>query len=69
MIIRQKSQSELQHLNGYMVDLAETLKKEAPYNRTIYEMCKSQFKKKPFKQLEIEEVWDEVQKAGKLKNV
>jgi 2-dehydropantoate 2-reductase len=57
IIIRQKTQSELEYLVGYIVNLAQSLGIHAPYNSTIYELCKSQFQKKPYKQLEVEEVW------------
>ena len=62
MVIRQKSQSELQHLNGYIIHLAESFNIKTPYNQIIYKMCISQFKKKPFKQLKVEEIWNELQK-------
>ncbi|NVM18425.1 MAG: ketopantoate reductase family protein [Candidatus Lokiarchaeota archaeon] len=58
IIIRQKAQSELEHLNGYLINLAKNLGISAPYNSTIYELCKFQFKKKPFKQLEVKDVWE-----------
>ena len=57
IIIRQKTQSELEYLVGYIVNLAQSLGIPVPYNSTIYELCKSQFQKKPYKQLEVEEVW------------
>ncbi|MBY8987253.1 MAG: ketopantoate reductase family protein [Candidatus Lokiarchaeota archaeon] len=58
IIIRQKAQSELEHLNGYLINLAKNLGILAPYNSTIYELCKFQFQKKPFKQIEVKEVWE-----------
>lgn len=61
IIIRQKSQSELEHLNGYLISLAKKIGISAPYSSTIYELCKFQFQKKPFKQLEVEEVWEIIQ--------
>jgi len=57
IIIRQKTQSELEYLVGYIVNFAQSLGIPAPYNSTIYELCKSQFQKKPYKQLEVEKVW------------
>lgn len=62
LIIRQKSLSELEHLNGYVVKLAKKLEISVPFNNTIYELCKAQFQKKPFKQLKVEEVWEEILK-------
>ena len=61
IIIRQKAQSELEYFSGYIVNLAKSLGISAPYNSTIYELCKSQFQKKPYKQLEVEEVWQIIQ--------
>jgi len=61
IIIRQKTQSELEYLGGYIVNLAQSLGIPAPYNSTIYELCKSQFQKIPYKQLEVEEVWEIIQ--------
>ena len=61
LIIRQKKQSELEHLNGYVLKLADKLGISAPYNSTIYELCKSQFQKKPFKQLEAGYVFQIIQ--------
>lgn len=65
IIIRQKTQSELEHLNGYLISLAKKLGISAPYSSTINELCKSQFQKKPFKQLEAEEVWQVIQEKLK----
>ena len=48
MIIRQKSQSELESLNGYFVKLADSLVIDAPYDKILYELCKVQFKKSPY---------------------
>ena len=48
IIMRQKTQSELEHLNGYILKLAKDLGVSTPYNSTIYELCQSQFSKKPF---------------------
>ncbi len=61
MILRKKGQSELESLNGYMLTLAESIGIETPYNRTIYELCKVQFSKKPFQPLTVDVVWDKVQ--------
>ena len=61
IIIRQKTQSELEHLNGYFIKLAEKSGISAPYNSTIYELCKTQFQKKPFEQLEAVYVWKLIQ--------
>jgi 2-dehydropantoate 2-reductase len=63
MIHRKKNQSELESLTGYLIKLAESLDIEIPYNRTIYELSKEQFKKVPYQPLPVEVVWDEIQKV------
>ncbi len=57
---RGTSQSELESLNGYFVRLAEKHNIDAPYNQTIYELCKSEFCKPEFKPWRIKEVWAKV---------
>ena len=61
IIMRHKSQSEIEHLNGYVVNLAKKMGVSAPYNSTIYELCKNQFQKKPYEQLEADTVWNYIQ--------
>lgn len=61
IIVRQKTQSELEQLNGYFIKLAKKSGILAPFNRTIYELCKTQFQKKPFEQLEAVYVWNLIQ--------
>ncbi len=61
IVLRQKNQSELESLNGYFIKLADSLGFKAPYNRTIYEICKEEFKKTPFKPLHVELVWKKIQ--------
>ncbi len=54
MIFRQKNQSELESLNGYFIKLADSLGLKAPYNNTIYKLCKEQFIHAPYKPLEVD---------------
>ncbi|MFX1573785.1 MAG: ketopantoate reductase family protein [Promethearchaeota archaeon] len=61
MIRRQKSQSELESLNGYLLKLADSLDIETPYNRMIYRLCKEQFKKIPYKPLPVDVVWEKME--------
>ncbi|MFX1274099.1 MAG: ketopantoate reductase family protein [Promethearchaeota archaeon] len=65
MILRKKNKSELEYLNGYMLNLADSIGFDMPYNRTIYELCKVQFSKTPFEPLPVEVVWDKVQEKLK----
>ena len=62
MIRRQKNQSELESLTGYLVKLADSLNIKIPYNRVIYELSKQQFEKKPYQPLPVETVWEEINK-------
>ncbi len=62
IILRQKKQSELESFNGYFIELADSLGIEAPYNMTIYQLCKTQFSKSPFQPLDIDVVWDKINK-------
>ncbi|MFW9824103.1 MAG: ketopantoate reductase family protein [Candidatus Thorarchaeota archaeon] len=63
MIHRKKNQSELESLTGYLIKLADSLKIKIPYNQTIYNLSKEQFKKDPYQPLPVEVVWDEIQKV------
>ncbi|MFW9895746.1 MAG: ketopantoate reductase family protein [Candidatus Thorarchaeota archaeon] len=60
MIHRKKDQSELESLTGYLIKLAESLDIEIPYNKTIYKLCKEQFKKVPYQPLPVELVWEKI---------
>jgi len=62
MIHRQKNQSELESLTGYLVKLADSLNIKIPYNRVIYELSKQQFEMKPYHSLPVETVWEEINK-------
>lgn len=57
---RKKKDSELESLNGYILQLADSLGLQVPYNRTIYQLCKAEFSKPEFQPLSVEEVWDKV---------
>lgn len=60
MVIRQKKQSELETLNGYLIKLADSYGLEIPLNRMIYKLCNENFSKVPYEPLEIEFVWEKV---------
>jgi len=61
IIIRQKTESELEDFSGYIVNLAKSIGITAPFNSTIYDLCKSKFKEKPYNQLEAGKVWQIIQ--------
>lgn len=54
------SQSELEALNGYFVGLADKHGVDIPYNRTIYEICRSEFQKQDFTPWDVRAVWEKV---------
>ena len=62
MIHRKKNKSEIESLTGYLVKLADSLNIKIPYNRVIYELSKQQFEKKPYQPLQVETVWEEINK-------
>jgi 2-dehydropantoate 2-reductase len=54
--------SELETINGYMLELAGKNNIHAPYNRTIYDLCKREFSKQKFRPIDVKEVWTEVRR-------
>ncbi len=65
-VIRQKDQSELESLNGYLLNLAHQYHIKAPYNEVIYRLCKKTFSAVPYKSLNVDIVWNAIEKE--LKN-
>ncbi len=55
--------SELETINGHLLELADQHNIQAPYIRTMYEMCKREFAKDTFTPLDVAEVWGEVSEA------
>lgn len=71
IITSQRDESELESLNGYLLELADKNGLAVPYNRTLFEACKEQFSLSPFKPLTEEELWQKIQinrKKMKKKN-
>ncbi|TGA98423.1 ketopantoate reductase family protein [Sporolactobacillus shoreae] len=60
-VIQRNSQvSELESINGYILQMAKKYGVKAPVNQTIYQLCKESFSKPGFKPMDIDEVWEEV---------
>ncbi len=57
-----RSETELESLNGFFIALADSYGVPAPYNRTIYEICRKRFAKTPFVPMDETAVWREIQK-------
>jgi len=61
IILRNKDQSELESLNGYMLNLAKSIGFDTPINKAVYELCKEQFSKQKYEPLPVETVWNIIQ--------
>lgn len=62
IIQRHAGTSELDSLLGHFVELADKYKVNAPYNKAVYELCKTEFAKSDFKPLTEEQVWEAVKR-------
>jgi 2-dehydropantoate 2-reductase len=60
---RKKTDTELEYLNGYLVSLADQVHHPAPYNRTVYRLCRAAFSRPGFEPLSARLVWDEIRRA------
>lgn len=54
--------SELESLNGYILNLAKKNCVKAPINQAIYEFCVESFSKSEFTPIDIVDVWEKVHK-------
>ena len=55
--------SELETINGHFIKLADQNNIQAPYIKTIYELCKREFARDTFKPMDVKEVWAAVSRA------
>lgn len=62
ILLRGGSDSEIESLTGYIVDLARRHNVPSPYNSAIYELCKENFAKPGFEPLDVTEVMARVEK-------
>jgi 2-dehydropantoate 2-reductase len=56
MVIRKRGKSEIDSLTGYFIRLAEKYSVDVPINKTLYNLCKEEFVKVPFKPLNVDVV-------------
>ncbi len=63
VIKRGGKDTELDSINGYVIELAARFGIKVPYNRVVSELAKTEFAKDDFKPLEAAEVWKAVQAA------
>ena len=63
---RHSRESELETINGYLLDLADRAGLAVPVNRAVYKLCAKHFGAANFAPLSLEAVWAEVelQRAG-----
>ena len=54
--------TELDSINGYILELADRVKHPAPINRAVYALCRQRFGKGTFVPLTAEEIWQAVEK-------
>jgi 2-dehydropantoate 2-reductase len=58
VLIKRRKETELEFLNKYVLDLANSAGVQALCNRALYNQCKSSFNQQDFRPMTIEEVWD-----------
>lgn len=63
VIARGNKDSELETINGYLLDLAHRHGVSVPYNQAIYDLCKREFARAPFTPLDVAEVHREVMRT------
>jgi ketopantoate reductase len=57
VIQRGSGDSELESINGYILDLAKEHGVRAPYNQAMYDLAEQEFTKHPFEPMDVKEVW------------
>jgi ketopantoate reductase len=62
IIQRGADASELDTINGYLLDLAKKHGAPAPYNQAIYDLCVREFGKDKFEPMDPADVWAYVSK-------
>lgn len=62
IIQRKGTETELESINGRIVELADKFKVKAPLNRAIYQICKQEFARPGFQPLDVKELWARILK-------
>ena len=62
VLVRRKTATEIDELNGYLLELAARVGHPAPYNQAVYRLSKEHFSRPNFEPLEPASVWAEIQK-------
>ncbi len=60
VLVRKSTENELETLNGYIMSLAQKYKVAAPFNKTIYEICRQEFSRPGFAPWDVKDVWRKI---------
>ena len=60
IIVNGGNTSELESINGYVLSLAKKYGIKTPVNDAIYQICKEEFVKSPFKPVTVDSIWQRV---------
>lgn len=60
VLIKHRRETELESLNKYILDMADSAGMRVPCNRALYDLCKSLFNQQDFQPLTIEEAWKQL---------
>ncbi len=60
IIVNGGGTSELESINGYVLSLAKKHGIKTPVNDAIYQLCKEEFVKSPFKPVTVESIWQRI---------
>jgi 2-dehydropantoate 2-reductase len=63
VLLKRRKETELESFNGYIVNTADSMGIEAPLNRALYNLCKSEFNRSDFQPLSIEKAWDQLNRC------
>lgn len=58
VLMKHRTETELEFLNKYILDMADSAGIQAPCNKALYNLCKSSFNQQGFQPLTVEEAWD-----------
>jgi len=65
VLLKQRKKTELESLNGYILNLANSIGIKAPHNRALYDLCKNEFNQSDFQPISIQKVWDKLNLSSK----
>ncbi|WP_299011905.1 ketopantoate reductase family protein [uncultured Shewanella sp.] len=60
IIINGNSASELETINGYVIQLAKQYHVDIPVNQAIYSLCQDAFNRQPFTPISVDTIWEKV---------